>query len=109
MGWMVVNRESTPWCLSKPLVRDEGVQACYLTELLALFEAEGIEGVFVFTFVSPSYPSSIDPRHDLDTASYSLVRTLPTGHETTRSQLLWEPKEAFHAVARYYGSKVADA
>lgn len=104
MGWMVVDRQSTPWCLSKPLVRDEGVQARYLTEMLALFEEEGVDGVFVFTFVSPSYPSNIDSRYDLDTASYSLVRTWTTGNETARSQLQWEPKEAFHAVARHYGS-----
>jgi hypothetical protein len=103
MGWMVVNRDSKPWCLSKPLIRDEGVQARYLTEMLSLFEAEGVDGCFVFTFVSPSYPSSLDPRFDLDIASYSLVRTWPAGHGTTRSQLTWEPKEAFHAVARFYG------
>jgi hypothetical protein len=102
MGWMVVDRDSTPWRLSEPLIRDEGVQARYLTEMLALFEEEGVEGAFVFTFVSPSYPSNADPRYDLDTASYSLVRTWPAGRNTTRSPLPWEPKEAFHAVARCY-------
>lgn len=106
MGWMVINRNSTAWCLSKPLIRDEGVQARYLTEMLTLFEAEGVDGCFVFTFVSPSYPSSLDPHYDLDTASYSLVRTWPEGHGTTRLQLPWEPKEAFHAVARFYGKYV---
>jgi hypothetical protein len=104
MGWMVVDRTSTPWRLSKPLIRDEGVQARYLTEMLALFEEEGVEGAFVFTFVTPSYPSSHDPRYDLDTASYSLVRTWPAGHDTALSQLPWEPKEAFYAVARHYGN-----
>jgi hypothetical protein len=104
MGWMVIDRSATPWRLSKPLMRDEGVQARYLSEMLALFEDGGVAGAFVFTFVSPSYPSSDDPRYDLDTASYSLVRTWPAGHDTSRSQLPWEPKEAFHAVARFYKS-----
>lgn len=103
MGWMVIDRNSKPWCLSKPLIRDESVQARYLTEMLTLFEAEGVEGVFVYTFVSPSYPASIDPHYDLDTASYSLVRTWPAEYDVTRAQLPWEPKEGFYAVARYYG------
>ncbi|UOF91675.1 hypothetical protein LSG31_05345 [Fodinisporobacter ferrooxydans] len=103
MGWLVIDRESKPWRLNKPLIRDEDVQARYLTDMLALFEDEGVEGAFVFTFVSPSYSSSVDPDYDLDTASYSLVRTW-TGNATSRSPLQWEPKKAFHTIAHYYGS-----
>ncbi|WP_067931630.1 hypothetical protein [Alicyclobacillus kakegawensis] len=104
MGWMVVNRQSTPWRLGKPLTRDESVQARYLTELLELFDSEGVDGAFVYTFVSPSYPSSIDPRYDLDTASYSLVRTWPAGNDAaSQHSPRWERKQAFHAVARHYG------
>lgn len=101
MGWLVIDRESHPWRLSKPLIRDEDVQAQYLTDMLALFEEEGVEGAFVFTFVSPSYPSRIDPDYDLDIASFSLVRTW-TGKTTSRSPLQWEPKNAFHAIAQYF-------
>ena len=98
MGWLVIDRESQPWRLNKPVTRNEDIQAQYLTDMLALFEDEGVEGAFVFTFVSPSYPSSAIPEQDLDTASYSLVRTW-IDSDTSR----WEPKKAFHAVARYYG------
>ncbi|MCL6442209.1 MAG: hypothetical protein K6T83_01875 [Alicyclobacillus sp.] len=104
MGWLVIDRDSQPWRLKKSLIRDEGVQAQYLTDMLALFEDEGVEGAFVFTFVSPSYPSSVDLDYDLDVASFSIVRTWD-GVETSRFPLQWEPKEAFHAVARYYGDK----
>lgn len=104
MGWLVIDRDSRPWLLKKPLIRDEGVQAKYLTDLLSLFEDEEIRGAFVFTFVSPSYPSSVDPDYDLDIASFCIVRTWD-GVETSRLPLLWESKEAFHAIARYYGEK----
>lgn len=104
MGWLVIDRDSNPWRLNQPLIRDEGIQARYLTEMLAVFEEERVHGAFVFTFVSPSYPSNVDPLYDLDIASYSLVRTWTTT-ETSRSPLQWEPKEAFHAIAGYYGSQ----
>lgn len=101
MGWRVIDRDAQPWRLKKPLVRNEGVQARYLTDLLSLFEDEGMEGAFVFTFVSPSYPYSVGPDFDLDIASFSIVRTWD-GVRTSRSSLPWEPKEAFQAIARYY-------
>lgn len=102
MGWLVIDRHSTPWRLNKPLVRDEDAQARYLMELLALFADEEVHGAFVFTFVSPSYPSHVDPHYDLDIASYSLVRSWNTV-ETARSPLPWEPKKSFHVIAQYYG------
>ena len=102
MGWNVIDRNSRPWRLRKPLVRDEDAQANHLTELIALFEDEALEGAFVFTFVSPSYPSSENPEYDLDTASFSIVRTWEQ-RRTSRFPLEWEPKKAFHAIARYYG------
>ena len=71
-------------------------------ELLEVFQAEGVEGAFVFTFVSPSYPSSDDPLYDLDMASYSIVKTLPNHTGTTYKGLPWEPKESFARVARAY-------
>jgi hypothetical protein len=108
MGWMVVDRAATPWRLSKPLVRDESVQARYLTEMLDLFEGEGVDGAFIYTFVSPSYPSSDDPIYDLDTASYSLVRTWPAGNDSASGHSSWERKEAFHAVADRFGQYAAE-
>jgi hypothetical protein len=53
-------------------------------------------------------PYSEDPRHDLDASALSIVRTLPRGqHGTTYPDVGWEPKEAFRAVAAYYGEQEA--
>jgi hypothetical protein len=56
-------------------VRDEGLQARELTDQLGILDAAGVDGAFVFTFVSPTSPHNEDPRHDLDMDSYSLVKS----------------------------------
>jgi hypothetical protein len=56
-------------------VRDEGLQARELTDQLGLLDRAGVEGAFVFTFVSPNSPYSDDPRFDSDMGSYSLVKS----------------------------------
>ena len=101
-GWVIVDRSATPRKLKGDFVRDEKGQADYLMDLLDVFQAEGVEGAFVFTFVSPSYPSSDDPLYDLDMASYSIVKTLPNQTGTAYKGLPWEPKESFARVARAY-------
>ncbi|CAJ1001227.1 hypothetical protein [Brevibacillus aydinogluensis] len=101
----MIDRDSRPWRLKKPLARDEEPQAKYLTEMLSLFEDEGMEVAFVFTFVSPSYPSSENPEYDQDVASFSIVRTWKQ-RETSRSPLQQKPKQAVHEIARYYGDHI---
>ena len=56
--------------------RDEQVQADYLVDLLNIYKAENIYGAFVFEFTEPSHPYSPDPRHDLDMASYGIVKCI---------------------------------
>ena len=58
-------------------MRDEGLQAKEIVEQLAAFDAAGVEGAFVFTFVSPTSAYNEDPRFDLDLGSYSLVKSYP--------------------------------
>jgi hypothetical protein len=83
--------------------RDENAQAALLIDQLQLLDHAGVDGAFVMSFSFPLAPYSDDPRHDLDATALSLVRTLPRGqHSTTYPGLGWEPKEAFHALARYY-------
>jgi hypothetical protein len=77
-------------------VRDENTQARYLAELIDLYAAHGIHGCFVFTFFMPDFPHSADPRRDLDMAGFGVVKVDPDAVWT------WEPKEAFHEVARRY-------
>ena len=75
--------------------RDETVQARYLSELIDQYNAEGVHGCFVFTFVMPDFPHRDDPRLDLDKAGFGIVAVC----ETTGRR----PKAAFHAVAQRYG------
>jgi hypothetical protein len=84
-------------------VRDESVQARELTDVLSILEGVGVEGAFVLTFVTPTLSYSEDSKHDLDMASYSLVKSYVEGkHGTTYPDNPWEPKESFRAVAEYF-------
>ncbi len=56
-------------------VRDEELQARELTDQLRVLDEAGVDGTFVFTFVSPTLPYNEDPRYDLDMVSYSLVKS----------------------------------
>jgi len=95
-AWMAVDRSAAPARIPAGTLRDEALQAVELTQMLEIFETVGVHGAFVFTFVMPSYPGNDqDPQLDLDTASYTLVRSSPTGRT--------QPKASFLAVADYYG------
>jgi hypothetical protein len=86
-----------PLRLDGDYLRDEDGQASYLRELLEVFEAEGVDSAFVFTFALHSYPHRPDgdPRDDLDLASYGIVKVLEDGHGQTYPDMPWEPKAAF--------------
>jgi hypothetical protein len=58
-------------------IRDESLQAKEIIEELAAFDAVGVEGAFVFTFVSPTSAYNDDPRFDMDLGSFSLVKSYP--------------------------------
>ncbi|WP_067819692.1 hypothetical protein [Actinomadura kijaniata] len=82
------------------IVRDEREQARYLDELLDVFEAENAHGAFVHGFVAPGSPTAADPRYDLDTASFSLLKVASPGSPDDCARTgRWEPKAAFHTVA----------
>ncbi len=53
------------------------MQAKEIVEELAVFDSAGVEGAFVFTFVSPTSAYNEDPRFDLDLGSFSLVKSYP--------------------------------
>lgn len=86
--------------------RDEALQAKRLVDNLKLIDRAGFSGAFMDTFISPHYPYSDTPKYDLDRESSSLVKYFEGDkHGTTYSDMIWEPKEAFRAVARYYGEQ----
>jgi hypothetical protein len=62
-----------------------------------------VDGAFVSTFISPLAYYDSGPHYDLDMASYSLVKSYAGNiHGVTYSDMSWEPKESFKAVAEYY-------
>jgi hypothetical protein len=89
--------------LKEPHVRDEALQARELVDQLTVLDRAGVDGAFVFCFVSPIFPYDPDPRFDVDMASFALVKTYPNGRKgTAYPDMTWEPKESFRAVAEYY-------
>lgn len=106
-----------PWCVpglrsaARPRVkniheRNETLQADSLVRQLAVLDELGVDGAFVYTFVAPMFVHGADPRHDLDTDSFALTKTLPGGHHgTTYPDMTWEPKQSFIAVADYYAAR----
>jgi hypothetical protein len=120
-GWEIVDFSELPPRLNGDHTRDEAEQAREVTDLIATFDQGGADGVFVHTFVSPLNPYSDNAAHDLDMASYSLVKsygsrlgelaaTLPEmPWDTSRMgetypDMPWEPKESFRAVAAAYAA-----
>jgi hypothetical protein len=102
-GGMIVTYESgRPVRLNGDYIRNEAEQAAHLRELLDVVSAEGVDAVFVNTFVSYHLPHRRDPHLDLDLASYGLVRVLEERPAHSYAQISWEPKAAFTALAALY-------
>lgn len=95
LGWDIVDYEADPPRLNGDYVRDEEEQARYLREMLAVFDEEGVDTAFWFTFAGYEFPHHPDPRLDLDLASYGVCKVMPDGSLA--------PKRSFHAMARAFG------
>ncbi|GGX69447.1 hypothetical protein GCM10010358_24910 [Streptomyces minutiscleroticus] len=100
-------KTKTPVRLNGVYERDEAGQAgqaAYLSELLEVFETEGVDSAFVFLFALPGYPHRPDgdPRDDLDRAGLGIVKLLEGRRGQTYPDMEWEPKAAFEAVAQRY-------
>jgi len=97
-----------PVRLKGEYTRDEDEQARYIRELLDVFEAEGVDNVFVYTFARYDVVHRDAPREDFDIASAGLVKVLDEGRRGQRySDMPWEPKLAFDIIAEYYRARVA--
>jgi hypothetical protein len=93
MGWMVLDESDTR--VREPVERDESEQSRYLIELLEVFEDEGLDAAFWFTYAGWRLPHRDDDlEHDLDLGSYGVQAVLPDG--TLR------PKEVFGTLAAAY-------
>ncbi len=71
----IVEMTRIPTQVDGHYVRDESLQAQEITEQLSALDSAGVDGAFVFTFVTPSSPYASDPKFDGDMASFSLVRS----------------------------------
>lgn len=93
-----------PVRLNGRYVRDEAGQAAYLSEVLEVFDAEGVDGAFVFLFALDGFPHRPDgdPRYDLDMASPAIVKFTAGRRGGAYPDMSWEPKAAFAAVAAGY-------
>jgi hypothetical protein len=86
--------------------RSEALQAKRLVDNLRLIDKAGFSGAFIDMFIFPLRPYSDTPKYDLDRESSSLVEYFEGGkHGTSYPDMTWEPKEAFRAVAEYYGKR----
>ena len=86
-------------------IRDEEWQASKLGENLSILDQAGVDGAFIFQFISQITPYSDNPKFDLDMASPSLVKYFDDGkHGATYPDMTWEPKEAFRVVADHYAN-----
>ena len=105
-GYDIIDWEQDPPVLNGDYVRSEEVQAETIGELLEIYEAEGVHGAFVFTFVEVGQTYSPDPLYDLDMASFGIVKFLPEdtgqGYEETG---YWEPKLAFATIAARFAAR----
>lgn len=104
-GWAIIDERTQPPRINGEYVRDEDEQVRYLHDLLAVFEREGVDSAFWFTFAGFSGRTHRpDPRYDLDLASYGVVKMLPDGAGSGHAGLGWEPKASFQALAAAYAS-----
>ncbi|GIH18014.1 hypothetical protein [Rugosimonospora africana] len=93
-----------PLRLTGEYERDEAGQATYLSELLEIFDSEGVDSAFVYLFALYNMPHRPDgdPRLDLDLAGGGIVKVIEGRNGTTYPDMPWEPKAAFAAVAERY-------
>lgn len=99
-GYDIVDFDAVPPVVKPGYVRDERVQADHIARMLRIFAAEQMPA-HIYTFVNPGAPHSPDRDHDIDMASFSIVKTIRARHEDPYSPYRWEHKEAFRALARH--------
>ena len=94
--------DGRPARLNGDFVRAEDEQATYVCELLDIFDEEGVDSAFVYTFARYDLPQRANPAQDFDLVSRGIVKVLdnPGDSSVMRSpDMPWEPKAAFAALA----------
>ncbi len=106
-GWLILDpkAEDEPR-LDGPYERDESEQARYFRELMDVYDAEGVDAAFWFSFAGFALPHRDDPARDVDMASYGVVAVSDLRFDGSQT---WEPKQAFHAVGEDFARRSAAA
>ncbi|WP_328659697.1 hypothetical protein [Streptomyces sp. NBC_00334] len=96
-----------PVRFTSPVARDEQEQADYLRELIDAMDESAVDAAFVNTFARYDLPhAGADDDRDFDKASFGVVKVLDGGRTgTAYPGLPWEPKAAFHTLAKYGRSR----
>jgi hypothetical protein len=81
-----------PVRLKGDLTRDEDEQARYISELLDIFETEGIDAAFVYTFARYDLAHRNTAHEDFNMASKGVVKVLEGRHGQRYPDMPWEPK-----------------
>jgi len=92
-----------PAGLKGDYTRDEEEQARCISELLDVFQTEGVDNVFVYTFARYDLPHRSASHEDFDMASKGVVKVLEEGRGHRYPDMPWEPKAAFTTLAHRYG------
>jgi hypothetical protein len=88
--------DARPVRLRGEFTRDEDEQARYIGELLDVFETEGVDSAFVYTFARYDFSGGFD------LISKGIVKVLDKGPGQRYPNMPWEPKAAFDALAERY-------
>ena len=102
--WTIEWVNGRPDKLNGSFIRDEKEQAAYMLELFRIFDAEKVDAAFLTSFGAYNLPHREDPVYDLDIASYGIVKVFENKFGKTYTDMLWEPKESFKALAEYFRS-----
>jgi len=104
MGWAIIDWTKSPPEFAGHFERDEQVQVDYILDLLTIFEAENVNGAFVFTFLMPQSENDGRRVDDFDLASYNIVKSLGGRSGLAYPGLPWEPKAVFFAIAKRFAA-----
>lgn len=104
LAFNIVDRSGPVPLVLDGYVRDEQAQADHHLWMLGIYEEVGVHSAAVYEFIHPTHPHSTDPRHDLDTASMAIVKTIREDPADPGSPYRWEPKQSFRSIAAHYAA-----
>ena len=102
-GWAILEGTGPERRVAGDVQRDEAEQARYLIDLLAIYEDEGVDAAFWYTFASFDKPCRRSSDEDLDLASFGVV-AVEEPDEDGRYRTLTR-KESFAALAAHQGRR----